>query len=139
MTNPTLSSTRIAALEADRLKLIVVPLGVQPDFPVADCHRFEGLFHFTSAATGFLKLSVSSPYTIGQTIPTPHGNLIVTDVQVKRVQDVTELESRAAGFKHDRYWRASTDFVADFKTQHGLNAWDRNVWCAFVSVRKEGE
>lgn len=137
MTDLTLSTAQIAALKADRLKLIVVPLDPQPS---------EGSIDPIVTGQGWIVFgpeidteSIWPPHATGDRIETPHGNLIVTDVQVKRVDEITVDEAISAGRPtHGEFLSARRWFREHFTTQHGPDAWQRNPWCAFVSVRKEG-
>ena len=154
MTHLALSPAQITALEADTLKLIVVPLDPQPLDGFGDPEIIGDwvMFNLYGKAE-----AMRLPYTIGQTIPTPHGNRIVTGVDVKRVRDVTENEMVLTGIQpHPEYpplWKRgklkgdqniaqATAFPrlayrSIIEAQHGPDAWERNDWCSFVSVRKE--
>lgn len=177
MTAPTLSPAQLSALEADRLKLIVVPLEVQPPEPSASAwvplkgNSYRHKAPYLDAYCGARPTPENPrgmqhdlhwwtvddrcgppvsrlPFVAGDRIETPHANLIVTDVQVKRVKDVDNYEAMDAGFEGfytpegpNSY--SSTDaqepaehFRHDFTTQYP-DAWTNNVWCAFVTVRKE--
>lgn len=68
--------------------------------------------------------------------------LTVKDVDVKRVQEVTVEQIGAVGVgmpppdRIKRFWQDAIehDFRDLWNTTHGLDAWDRNDWCAFYSV-----
>lgn len=82
--------------------------------------------------------------------------LEVTCVSVKRVQEVTEEEARAACADREEHWDYSSHeierlglslgshhkgrngFMLRYNADHGPGAWGRNDWCWFVGVRRAG-
>lgn len=75
--------------------------------------------------------------------------LTVSDVAVKRVQEITNAEAVFQGierlYEPNGFRDYSSDdpaarlamrpsFVSQWNAAHGLDAWDRNLWCAFCSV-----